>query len=152
MKNKRQRLNPGETIFNLQEFQKENKENRREEFVNGMFKNFQSWWTWVYKLKGEWKNRSKREISVKFQSTEGNEKILKEGRKKERKKTCHLHRNQNQISHQWCWVLEYVMKQMTSAVWGKVIFKSNSEKLLNKWKMFSKDTRIWRRYLLQILS
>lgn len=42
MKDKRQRLNPGETIFNLQEFQKENKENRREEFVNGMFKNFQS--------------------------------------------------------------------------------------------------------------
>lgn len=42
MKDKRQGLNPGETIFSLQEFQKENKENRREEFVNGMFKNFQS--------------------------------------------------------------------------------------------------------------
>lgn len=45
MKDKRLRFNPGGIIFNLQEFQKENKESRREEFVNGMFKNFQNGWT-----------------------------------------------------------------------------------------------------------
>lgn len=60
MKDKRLRFNPGGIIFNLQEFQKENKESRREEFVNGMFKNFQNWWTWAYKLKGEWKSEWKK--------------------------------------------------------------------------------------------
>lgn len=60
MKDKRLRFNPGGIIFNLQEFQKENKESRREEFVNGMFKNFQNGWTWAYKLKGEWKSEWKK--------------------------------------------------------------------------------------------